>query len=105
MADLTHYERNLPHWLPPGSTIFLTFRLAGTLPSEVLARYHAEWALEDQHAQREDTSYARQRRYFGRFDALLAGTPGPIWLQQTAIANIVRESTHQYDSSAYLLSC
>ncbi|RZK26868.1 MAG: hypothetical protein EOO63_14175 [Hymenobacter sp.] len=105
MADLTYYERNLPHWLPPGSTLFLTFRLAGTLPSEVLARYHAEWALEDQAVQREETTYARQRRYFGRFDTLLAGAPGPTWLWHETVAGIVKESLHYYDEKAYQLNC
>ena len=28
----TYYERNLPHWQPEGRTIFLTWRLHGSLP-------------------------------------------------------------------------
>ena len=27
------YRRNLPHWHPPGAAVFVTWRLAGTLPS------------------------------------------------------------------------
>ena len=38
VSDLIYYERNLPHWLPPGEIIFITFRLAGSLPQEVLDR-------------------------------------------------------------------
>ena len=105
MSDLVYYERNLPHWLPPGSTLFLTFRLAGTLPGEVLAQYQAAWTQEDQIIQREETSYARQRRYFGRFDALLAGTPGATCLQHAAIASLVQESLHYYAGKAYQLDC
>ncbi len=105
MSDLTFYERSLPHWLPPGSTLFLTFRLAGTLPAEVLARYQTEWIQQDLTVSREETSYARQRRYFGRFDALLAGELGPTWLEQEAVANLVRDSLQYYDGKAYQLNC
>ena len=34
--------RRLPHWRQPGCTYFVTFRLADSLPAEVLARLHAE---------------------------------------------------------------
>jgi putative transposase len=36
------YRRNLAHIQPPGATFFVTFRLAGSIPSEVLAMLHAE---------------------------------------------------------------
>ncbi len=29
---MTYYERNLPHWHPPGKDLFLTWRLYGSLP-------------------------------------------------------------------------
>ncbi len=32
----THYQRKLPHIVPPGATIFFTFRLAGSVPVAVL---------------------------------------------------------------------
>lgn len=34
-------RRNLPHIHPPGATLFVTFRLAGTVPQAVLRLYHA----------------------------------------------------------------
>jgi putative transposase len=33
-----YYERNLPHWHPPGATFFLTYRLAGSIPVTVLQK-------------------------------------------------------------------
>ncbi len=105
MADLTFYERNLPHWLPVGATIFLTFRLAGTLPADVLAACHHEWSEADARAGRVEGSYARQRRYFGRFDALLAGCAGPTWLREPAIAALVQTAMHYHEQRcAYLLN-
>jgi putative transposase len=31
---MTYYARNMPHWQPEGRTIFLTWRLCGSLPTE-----------------------------------------------------------------------
>jgi hypothetical protein len=33
---MVYYERNLPHWHPDGKAIFLTWRLFGSLPRELL---------------------------------------------------------------------
>ena len=33
---MTYYARHLPHWQPPGRTIFLTWRLAGSLPATLV---------------------------------------------------------------------
>jgi hypothetical protein len=37
------YRRQLPHIQPPGATIFITFRLAGSVPREVLDRWSKEY--------------------------------------------------------------
>jgi hypothetical protein len=36
------YRRHLPHWQPTGGTIFLTWRLYGSLPQEALERLSDE---------------------------------------------------------------
>jgi putative transposase len=36
------YRRNLPHIQPPGATFLVTFRLAGSIPADVLAMLHEE---------------------------------------------------------------
>ena len=44
-----HTERDLPHWHPPRATLFVTFRLAGTIPQAVLRLYYAQkkWLQEE----------------------------------------------------------
>ncbi len=34
----TYYRRNLPHWHPIGRSIFLTWRLDGSLPRTVVEK-------------------------------------------------------------------
>jgi hypothetical protein len=36
------YRRRLPHWQPDGATLFVTFRLANSLPRAVIADLRAE---------------------------------------------------------------
>ena len=42
LAEIEITEHNRPHWFQPGAAIFVTFRLADSLPREVVARYQAE---------------------------------------------------------------
>ena len=101
MNDFQYYKRNLPHMLPPGARLFITMRLAGSLPLAALAQLRLETAGAELDALRSgyanEHSYARQKRYFGRFDALLDGTSaGPTWLGQPALATMVASSLHQF---------
>ena len=91
--------------LPPGATIFVTFRLAGSLPLEVLAALRQEFAALSE-TDDEAATYARQRRYFGKFDKQLdAAHAGPVWLRQPAIARLVRQALHFNDGRKYQLVC
>ena len=107
MSNLIYYERNLPHRLPPGEVIFITFRLAGSLPQEVLERLQEEARLLQQGCGPDPAAqYAEQKRYFGRFDALLDGTSyGPTWLRRSAIAAIVAQALQHPDGKGYDLRC
>lgn len=107
MSNSIYYERYLPHRLPPGETIFITFRLAGSLPQGTLARLQAEAQLAQQQYE-FDTSlrYAEQKRYFGRFDTLLDGADhGPTWLRQPAVAAIVQQAICYPAGKGYDLVC
>jgi REP element-mobilizing transposase RayT len=91
---LTHYERNLPHRLPAGATLFITYRLAGSLPREVLAQMLEEARLSPQ----------PRKQAFARYDEWLDndGT-GPHWLAQPEVATIVKASLHFYTPTDYRL--
>jgi len=104
-SDLTHYQRNLPHRLPPGEVIFITFRLANSLPQPVLERLRAEYEVAAT-LDAED-KYLRQRRYFGRFDAQLDNaSTGALWLRQPEIAQLVQQALHFHNErNSYQLVC
>ena len=107
MSNLIYYERNLPHRLPPGETIFITFRLAGSLPQETLARLQAEAYLLRQRCGHDALAHnTEQKKYFGRFDTLLdSSTHGPTWLRQPAVAAIVQQAIQYPHQKSYNLRC
>lgn len=100
--DKIYYERNLPHWQPPGATFFITYRLYGSIPISVLQRIKSETEEELKIAEKNcrgiDLStrrYEIQRRYFGKYDDALDGSLNePYWLKEEAIAGEVMQSLH-----------
>jgi REP element-mobilizing transposase RayT len=105
------YRRNLPHLQPPGATLFVTFRLAGSIPVAVLERLREEYEqalAQAEHItdekERNERIYLEKRRQFGKYDAILdAGGHGPSWLRQPEIAGMVAASLHHRHDKVYSL--
>lgn len=90
--------------MPPGATLFVTFRLAGSLPLAVVEQLQKEYAQPLHFQEDPDQTHARQRRYFGVFDQLLdTGGGGPTWLRQAAVAQVVAEALHFRHGRDYTL--
>jgi len=103
------YRRHLPHFQPPGATLFITFRLAGSIPIHVLQQLLAEARqveavleqISDPQA-RAEQAYLAQRRLFGKWDkALHMAQAGPAWLRDQRIAALLSESLHYRDGQVY----
>ena len=103
------YRRRLPHIQPEGATFFITFRLAGSLPVEILEKLREEREQIDRMlAQIADSKERAQqadresRRMFGKWDGYLdTAAAGPKYLADERIANLVAESLHYRDGKVY----
>ena len=103
------YKRNLPHIQPPGATLFVTFRLAGSIPKAVFERLKAD--AEERERQIRQTAvssqlprflYEEHKRQFARYDKVLdQAKHGPQWLRQPEIATIVVNGLHFLDGDVY----
>ncbi len=99
------YRRHLPHLHPPGATYHVVFRLAGSLPKEVVVELRNESEATRRRLERIKDEKEKERLlnehewiYFKKFDALLdRGTFGPTWLKQPQIAITVKEDLHCRD--------
>ena len=109
----TYYKRNLPHYQPPGYTFFVTFRLDGSLPFDVIRRLKEEREKElkeivgyDNPEIRREKYKSYQSQYFGKFDKLLDNASyGPTWLKDDKVAGIVKDAMHFCDKKNYDLIC
>ena len=94
----SHYERNLPHRLPPGSALFLTYRLAGNIPQAVRQLW-----LEEMQLPVPADEQLRRNAAFGRYDRWLDHDQHglPQWLARPEIAAVVRESLLHFNGREY----
>lgn len=105
----TFYRRQLPHWQPAGGTIFITWRLYGSLPKEALDRLADEKSrLEKQPIRPDETPRDRALRHnkglFALTDKMLAdNTTGSHWLKEERIARLVVEALFYHDGNLYTL--
>ncbi|MBI3696417.1 MAG: hypothetical protein HY238_16460, partial [Acidobacteria bacterium] len=92
---MSYYKRRLPHWDPSSAALFVTWRLYGSLPPE--------------HIRRQDRETSGQA--FARTDRILdLATAGPLWLNDTRIAQCVVDALHYgeqqlrlYDLDAWVI--
>ena len=107
------YRKTLPHVQPPGATLFVTYRLAGSIPQAVIRQLWAErQAMERQIAaiadleRRSQEEIVLNKKLFARWDRVLdKAESGPMWLKEPAVAQIVVNSLHFLDGDKYALDC
>ena len=81
------YRRNLPHWHPDGASVFLTWRLYGSLPAS--PRSTASIVCATKPSIPKDSP----GREFKRQDSLLdKAITGPLWLKDPRIARRVMDT-------------
>ena len=114
------YERNLPHIQPPEATLFVTFRLNGSIPESVLEQWRIEkkrlemtllrWAAISPAGTLPDPEevaaekLAVHRRWFKKFeDALDGAKTGTLWLKEENVAKIVDGALSERDGQVYRL--
>jgi REP element-mobilizing transposase RayT len=84
-------RRHLPHWIPERTALFVTWRLAGSLPREVEAL-----ATEDRPQKTMVCPTA-----FLEHDRRLDGCFGPVWLQDSRIATMVMDALVYGEAARY----
>jgi putative transposase len=113
-------RRNLPHIHSPGAILFVTFRLAGSIPQSVLKEWKAEkiWLEKEiQRVERESAQSSLQeavnqkarlldfhRHWFKKFEDILdQAAVGPTWLRDERVAKLVADSLCYRDGKVYRL--
>src|SRR5216683_603613 len=83
---MTFYRRNLPHWHPEGKSIFITWRLYGSLPASMLKRIRTATNDRSTNPAKADSEES-PGRIFRQLDATLdSARSGPLWLADPEFA-------------------
>ncbi len=104
-----HSRDHLPHLKKEGGSYFVTFRLAGTLPANVLQQLKQEREQILQHALTAKRPLAWQeqeelfRWYSNRVDAWLDAGHGECFLRRPEIARLVADALRFFDGPRYEL--
>ena len=111
-TNKTYYRRNLPHYQPEGYTFFITFRLTGSLPINVIERLKAEYKnhikdLESLKSNKEKQSKYLEAKwnYFEKFDSFLDKYSNNNFLKNEVVARLVYDSILFRDRQQYNLIC
>ena len=101
------YRRKLPHLHNPGSTIFTTFRLVGSVPATLVNQYKQERLSKLRQAdERRDSQAAAEfyREWFAKIDAALdKAAEGPTWLGRPALRSVLYQKLLEGDPERYSL--
>jgi len=104
-----HARGALPHLKREGASYFVTFRLAGTLPREVLLQLKCEREaiLQQAIVQNRPLTWQEQKQLFDwyaeRVDAYLDAGHGECWLKEPAVAALVAGSLRFFEGQRYAL--
>lgn len=104
-----YYRRNLPHYQPVDATFFVTFRLAGSLPAETVARLKEERVQDEKlllkikdEKMREKKIADQRKRYFSKFDTMLDNAVNDrSWLNDERVTRMVAEAMCFRDKKVY----
>lgn len=126
MEERDFYRSNLPHLQPKEGTLFITYRLYGSIPQSVIQRLQEEHRqtiekIESEHrkiiltdlpldiqkqwkAIYKKKKYDEDWHYFEEFDSFLdSNLNEPHWLKRPEIAHLVADSIHFSNNRHYKL--
>jgi REP element-mobilizing transposase RayT len=117
MANLGYKQftrRHRPHIHPPGAVLFITYRLAGSVPKSTVRDYKTkkEWLarglVRDNEALELNEWLERiekfNRDWFMKFEEILhQAKVGPMWMRDERVAQAVADSLRELDEKAYRL--
>jgi putative DNA methylase len=103
-AEQVLTRRNLPHWYVPGAVHFVTYRLADTIPREVLNSWRQEFDRSCEQAA-GDGQHRRlaHKRFYKRYDDYLDTHRQVDWLSHPPVAAMIRGNLYHHDGSKYHL--
>jgi len=103
-SDISRKHRNLPHWTKDGSTYWITFRLADSLPQEKLTGWKAErdaWVRLHPEPWDDEQWKDYDERFGQRLESWLDAGSGECILRRPDVRAIVEKCLLHFDGQRY----
>ena len=100
------HRRRLPHWQRPETSLFITWRLADSLPQETLDKYVSEkeaWLVKYPEPRSSEDEEKFHQLFSNQFDKWLDAGSGECLLRDPKIAKIVSDALYHFDGDRYAL--
>lgn len=100
------HRLNLPHWQQEGTFVFVTWRLADSLPEPVVAKIlnqRKDWEADHPKPWNDETVKEYNRLFTLRFEAILDDCHGSCCLKDPSLGRIVVDALHHFDETRYCL--
>ena len=102
---MSYYKRNLPHYQPFGYSFFVTIRLDGTIPKEIIEKYKREYENEltklesiKNNQMKKDAFSELKFQHFIKYEKYLDSSKfGRRWLNEDKIAEVLLDTYRFYD--------
>lgn len=108
--EIEIHQGNLPHWQQESVWYFITFRLADSLPKEVVEEIkikREEWLKRKSNLKPENLSLEEKKEYYrlfsGRMEELLNAGKGSCILKEPKIAKILANTLVHFNNNRYVL--
>ncbi|MFM8364928.1 MAG: REP-associated tyrosine transposase, partial [Verrucomicrobiota bacterium] len=106
LQDIQIHQRNLPHWQQDGKYYFVTWRLADSLPTQLVRDWKAEadsWLAARNQPLSPDDEKEFHKIFSDRVESLLDEGRGSRLLSNPAAAKIVQDALLHFNGSRYEL--
>jgi REP element-mobilizing transposase RayT len=97
-----HSRGYLPHLKVEGATYFVTFRLADSLPREVLERLES-WRADQLRRREAGERVAIDAEFSAQLDEYLDAGSGACWLRDARVASLVADALRHFVGERYRL--
>lgn len=102
------YQGDLPHIQPPGATLFITFRLAGSLPKSILNEISDEFErltkiIKSNHFNKKTALKERLELIYKYDNYIHNSSTGPHYMKNPVVAKMVCDAIHFHDDKLYEL--
>lgn len=106
LDNIQIHERNLPHWQQDQKYYFVTWRLADSLPADLMHGWNLEadaWLKARPHPLSDKDAAEYHRLFSDRIEKELDAGRGECILRDPACAHIVASAMHHFDGQRYHL--